>query len=232
LDVATRITWLGHSGFHLEIGGYHVLIDPRITGNPLAPVKLEDLAADFILVSHGHDDHIEDTPALAKRTGSTVLSNIEIGDWLRAKQGLEKLQSMATGGGVQLPFGRVELTPAMHSSSLPDGSYGGSPNGILIVTNDGKKIYHAGDTGVFLDMQLIGERGLDLAMLPIGDYYTMGIEASLRAIKLLHPGIVIPMHYNTSDRLVQDVASWAQRVHNETDAKPVVLDPGGSYLLA
>jgi L-ascorbate metabolism protein UlaG (beta-lactamase superfamily) len=135
------------------------------------------------------------------------------------------------GGGVQLPFGRVELTIAHHSSSLPDGTYGGQPNGILIFTNEGKNIYHAGDTSVFLDMQLIGEHGLALAILPIGDYFTMGIPGALKAVSFLKPKAVIPMHYNTFPPIMQDVTDWARRIQNETDAQPVVLDPGGSYQL-
>jgi L-ascorbate metabolism protein UlaG (beta-lactamase superfamily) len=229
--MAIQVTWLGHSGFQLQIGEYSVLIDPFLTGNPLATVKPDDLSAEFILLSHGHGDHIGDSPAIARRTGATVVANNEVAGWMRQKQGIENVHTLNPGGGVQLPFGRVELTLAHHSSSLPDGSYGGQPNGILILTDEGVNVYHAGDTAAFLDMQLIGERGIDLAMLPIGDYFTMGIEGSLKAIEFIKPQAVIPMHYNTFDPIAQDVVSWAQRVHNETDAKPVVLDPGGSYQL-
>ena len=229
--MAIQIVWLGHSGFQITIGEHRVLIDPFLTGNPLATVTPEQTEADFIILSHGHGDHVGDTAAIANRTGATVIANFEIGTWLQKKHGVQNVHTLNTGGGVTLPFGRVELTLAYHSSSLPDGSYGGMPNGILILTNEGKTLYHAGDTSVFLDMQLIGERGLDLAMLPIGDYFTMGPEMSLRAITLLKPKAVIPMHYNTFDPIAQDVASWAGRVQNETDARPVVLDPGGTYQL-
>jgi L-ascorbate metabolism protein UlaG (beta-lactamase superfamily) len=226
-----QVTWLGHSGFFFDISGHKVLIDPFLTGNPLATVQASSIEADFILLSHGHGDHVGDAPAIARRTGATVVANNEIGHWLRDKQRLESVHGINPGGGVQLPFGRVELTLAFHSSSLPDGSYGGQPNGILIFTNEGKNIYHAGDTAAFLDMQLIGEHGIDLAILPIGDYFTMGIPGSLRAIELVRPKVVIPMHYNTFPPIMQDVTEWAQRVQNETDAQPVVLDPGGSYQL-
>jgi L-ascorbate metabolism protein UlaG (beta-lactamase superfamily) len=229
--MAIQVTWLGHSAFHLVIEGYHLLIDPFLSHNPLAPVQADTIPADFIAVTHGHGDHIGDTAAIAKRTGATVISNVEIAHWLEKQRGLENHYGLNTGGGVQLPFGRIELTHALHSSVLPDGTYGGQPNGILITANDGTTLYHAGDTAPFMDMQLIGERGLDLAMLPIGDYYTMDPAGALRAIELLHPKAVIPMHYNTFDMLVQDVAGWAQRVQNETDCKPVVLDPGGTYNL-
>ncbi|HML24451.1 MAG TPA: metal-dependent hydrolase [Aggregatilinea sp.] len=226
-----QVTWLGHSAFALKIGTYDILIDPFLTGNPLAAADPKEIPADFILVSHGHGDHIGDTTSIAKRTGATVVANNEIGRWFRSKHGLEKVHTLNPGGGIKLPFGRVELTIAHHSSSLPDGSYGGEPNGILIFTDEGKNIYHAGDTNAFLDMQLIGEHGLDLAILPIGDYFTMGTEGSLKAIELLKPKCVIPMHYNTFDAVAQDVVVWAQRVNNETDAKPVVLDPGGTFEL-
>ncbi len=229
--MSIQLTWLGHSGFQITIGKYKVLIDPFLTGNPLATVTPEQLEADFIILSHGHGDHVGDTASIANRTGATVIANFEIGSWLQQKHGVQNVHTLNTGGGVKLPFGRVELTLAYHSSSLPDGSYGGMPNGILLLTDEGKTLYHAGDTSVFLDMQLIGERGLDLAMLPIGDYFTMGPEMSLRAIALLKPKAVIPMHYNTFDPIAQDVVGWAGRVQNETDARPVVLDPGGTFQL-
>ena len=229
--MAIQIKWLGHAGFALDIDGHQVLIDPFLSGNPLAPIGVDAIAADFILLSHGHGDHVSDTPAIARRTGATVVANVEIGTWLQDKHGLEKVYAINTGGGVQLPFGRVELTIAHHSSSLPDGSYGGMPNGILIFANDGKTIYHAGDTTVFAEMQWIGEAGIDVAMLPIGDYYTMGPAGALRAVGLIRPKIVIPMHYNTFDAIAQDAEAWAERVAKETDAKPVVLKPGDIYSL-
>lgn len=231
-QMTITLTWLGHSGIHLKIGEYDVLIDPYLTENPLAPVSANDLPADFILLSHGHDDHVCDAAAIARRTGATIVANNEVARWHRHKQGVQKVHTLNTGGGVRLPFGRVELTIAHHSSELPDGSYGGQPNGILIFTNEGKNIYHAGDTAVFCEMEFIGQRGIDLALLPIGDYYTMGIDGSLQAIDLIQPKAVIPIHYNTFDVIMQDAAYWAQRVANETDALPVVLDPGGKHTLS
>lgn len=229
--MAVVLTWLGHSAFTLKTGPHNLLIDPFLTGNPLAVAKPDELEPDFILLSHGHGDHVGDAPEIARRTGAVVIANNEIAGWMQHTQRVAQTHGLNPGGGVQLPFGRVELTIAHHSSSLPDGTYGGQPNGILILTNEGKTIYFAGDTSVFLDMQLIGQRGLDLAILPIGDYFTMGIEGSLQAIEFLRPKVVIPMHYNTFDKIAQDASSWAQRVQNETDAQPVVLDPGGTYQL-
>jgi L-ascorbate metabolism protein UlaG (beta-lactamase superfamily) len=229
--MAIQVTWLGHSALQILIGDHRVLIDPFLTGNPLAATRPDDLDIDFILLTHGHDDHLGDTVAIARRTGAMVVTNFEIGNWLRDQHGLERLHSLNCGGGVRLPFGRVEFTPALHSSSLPDGTYGGLASGILIFTNEGRTIFDAGDTAPFQEMQWIGDREIDLALLPIGDYYTMGAAGSLKAIELLRPKAVIPIHYNTYDLIAQDVVGWAQRVHNETNAKPVVLDPGGSYEL-
>src|SRR5439155_6233559 len=165
--MATRVRWLGHAALLLESDGTHVLIDPFLTDNPKAAVKADEVAADFILVSHGHGDHVGDTIAIAKRTGATVICNYEISEWLH-KQGLTKVHGQQHGGGHAFPFGRVKLTLAFHGSVLPDGTYGGNPCGFLISFNDGIKVYDAADTGLFGDMKLIGEEDLDLAILPIG----------------------------------------------------------------
>jgi L-ascorbate metabolism protein UlaG (beta-lactamase superfamily) len=227
--MSITITWFGHSAFLLDIEGHPVLIDPFLNGNPLAPVGADDVQAEMILLSHGHADHIGDTIAIAQRTGAKVVANVETSNWLAGK-GVADVVDLNTGGTYRGDFLDAKLTMAFHSSGLPDSSYGGQPNGIIIRA-DGHKLYFAGDTGVFMDMQLIGEEGLDLAFLPIGDYYTMGLEDSLKAIKFLHPRRVIPMHYNTFPPIVQDVSEWANRVDSETSATPIVLDPGGSYTL-
>jgi L-ascorbate metabolism protein UlaG (beta-lactamase superfamily) len=223
--MATRVRWLGHAALHLETDGQHVLIDPFLTGNPAAAIKPEQAQADFILISHGHGDHVGDAIAIAQRTGATVIANYEISEWLKA-QGLSKVHGQQHGGGFAHPFGRVKLTLAFHGSVLPDGTYGGNPCGFLIYTRDGKKIYDAADTGLFGDMKLIGEEGIDLAILPIGDNYTMGPDDALRAVKLLAPRKVLPIHYNTWDLIAQDAQAWAARVKKETSAEPVVLRPG------
>jgi L-ascorbate metabolism protein UlaG (beta-lactamase superfamily) len=209
----------------IESDGRQVLIDPFLTGNPAAAAKADDVQADFILVSHGHGDHLGDTVAIAKRTGATVVVNYEMYEWLQ-KQGLTKVHGQQHGGSHAFPFGRVKLTPAFHGSMLPDGSYGGNPCGFLLYLNDGKKIYDAADTGLFGDMRLIGEEGIDLAILPIGDNYTMGPDDALRAVKLIQPRKVLPIHYNTWELIAQDAHAWAERVRHETKSEPEVLKPG------
>src|SRR5262245_15984036 len=193
--MATRVTWLGHATVLVETAGTRIVMDPFFTGNPVCPVKAADVQADFLLVSHGHGDHLGDAIPIAKRTGATVVANYEIYEWL-TKQGV-KAHGMQHGGGFNFPFGRVKMTLAVHGSVLPEGPYGGNPAAFLITTKDGKKIYNAADTGLFGDMKLIGEEGIDLALLPIGDNYTMGPDDALRAVKFLSPKMVVPIHYNT-----------------------------------
>ncbi len=223
--MATRVCWLGHSALLFESDGKHVLVDPFLTGNPAASTTADKVPADFILVSHGHGDHVGDTIAIAERTKATVVCNFEISQWL-SKKGLSKVHGPQHGGGVELAFGRVKLTLAFHGSALPDGANGGNPCGFLMYFKDGKKVYDAADTGLFGDMKLIGEEGIDLAILPIGDYYTMGPDDSLRAINLIQPKKVIPIHYDTFPPIKQDVNAWADRVRKVTKAEPVVLKPG------
>jgi len=228
--MSTRVCWLGHAALLLESGGRTVLIDPFLTGNPKAAVAADKVPADLILISHGHGDHVGDAVAIAKRTGATVATNYEIGEWLeKPAQGLagEQVQGLQHGGGFVFDNAvRVKLTVAFHGSVLPDGSNGGNPCGFIVTFSDGTKIYDAADTALFGDMALIGEEGLDLAILPIGDYYTMGPDDAVRAVRLLHPRYVLPIHYGTFPRIEQDALAWAARVKNETPAQPVVLQPG------
>ncbi|MEW6403967.1 MAG: metal-dependent hydrolase [Chloroflexota bacterium] len=228
--MATKLTWLGHAALGLETGGHKLIVDPFLTGNPAASLTPDAVEADFILISHGHGDHVGDAVPIAKRTGAMVISNFEIATWFD-KQGVVKTHGQHIGGGFKYPFGYLKLTLALHGSELPDGSNGGNPCGFLLTIEDGRKIYLAQDTGLFGDMKLIGEEGLDLAVIPIGDNFTMGPDDALRAVKLLEPKVVIPIHYNTFDLIAQDANAWAGRVQMETRTKVVVLKPGESYSL-
>ncbi len=218
-------TWYGHGTGLLTVGQHKLLIDPFFTGNPAAAIAAEQAQADFILVSHGHGDHVGDAVTIAKRTNATLISVFEIANWAEA-QGV-KAHPQHLGGGHQHPFGYLKLTLALHGSALPDGSYGGNPCGFLL-TAEGKKIYLACDTGLFGDMKLIGEEGLDLAVIPIGDNFTMGPDDAVRAAKLLQAKHVIPVHYNTWDLIAVDAGAWAKRVEAEAGSKVTVLKPGES----
>jgi len=226
----TQITWYGHSTIGINTHGFKLIIDPFFSGNPAAPLKADQVQADYLLITHGHGDHVGDSVSIANRTNAEVISNFEIVNWL-GKQGVKKTHGQHLGGGFQYPFGYLKLTLALHGSALPDGTYGGNPAGFLLTTLAQKKIYLAGDTGLFGDMKLIGEEGIDLAMIPIGDNYTMGPKDALRAIQLIQPKHVIPIHFNTFDLIAQDGLSWAKTVQEVVNCKVHVLKPGESYTL-
>ena len=216
-----QITYYGHGTFGLKINNFQILIDPFFSDNPSTQTKPGDLNPDYILITHGHGDHVGDAVEIANRTGAKVIANAEIAGWMREK-GAEVFPQHI-GGGHDYPFGYVKLTQAVHGSSLPDGSYGGMPAGFLITTLEKEKVYFAGDTGLFGDMSLIGEEGIHLAVLPIGDNYTMGPNDALRAVKLIQPQFVIPAHYNTWPLIAQDPEAWKERVESETDSAVHVM---------
>ncbi len=223
------ITYIGHSAFILESEGYVVAVDPFITGNPTATISADDVNPTTILITHAHNDHVGDAVALAERTGAGIITTVELANFL-SKKGVNAT-GMNFGGTTNFDGGTVKITPAWHSSSYTDGDQvvaNGIPAGML-VTFAGKKIYFAGDTCLFLDMQLIGEAGLDLAVLPIGDFYTMGPEDALRAAKFLRPKAVLPCHYNTFPPIKQDGEAWGKTLEEQTSAKAVVLKPGESW---
>jgi L-ascorbate metabolism protein UlaG (beta-lactamase superfamily) len=224
-----KLTYLSHSCFLLEISSHRLLIDPFLTGNPLAKVSADEVECDYILLSHGHADHFGDTVAIAKRTGATVIANFETAEVCGAEGA--KVHQMGIGGAWSFPFGRVKLTIAHHSSGLPNGEgtgfhYMGNPTGILI-TAEGKTVYHAGDTGLFLDMKLIGELDkIDVAILPIGDNFTMGPEDAAHAVEFLNAKLAIPMHYNTFDLIKVDPQRFVNAVAARGTGTARVMEVG------
>jgi len=222
--MGSKITFYGHATIGIETGEFHLMVDPYFKGNAAVTTQLEAVKADYLLVTHGHGDHLGDAIEISAQTGANVICNTEIGDWLD-KQGV-KTRMLQVGGSWQFPFGHLRMTFALHGSSLPDGTYGGLAAGFLLTTLQNEKIYLAGDTGLFGDMMLIGEEGIDLALLPIGGLYTMDPPDALRALKLIKPKIVIPIHYNSVKILRQDAEKWKERVEMETSTRVVILKPG------
>lgn len=220
-----NIRYLGHSAFLLSHGPFRLLLDPFIQGNPKCPVTLEEALGwqvSAVLVSHAHGDHWGDALEFGKR-GVPVIGTAEIGGYAQ-KHGAANAVGMNIGGTYRPEWGSLTLTPAWHSSSFPDGSYGGMPTG-LVIELGGKRVYFAGDTALFSDMRLIGDRGLDAAILPIGDHYTMGPEEAARCLELLRPRVAMPMHYATFPPLTGD----PQVFQREGQARGVdvrILDPG------
>jgi L-ascorbate metabolism protein UlaG (beta-lactamase superfamily) len=207
------LTYLGHSAFLVEGGGSRLVIDPFLTGNPLAAASADEIDVEWVLLTHGHGDHIGDGVEIATRCRATIVAPFELANYCAAKGAT--VHPMHIGGGFNFPFGRVKLTIAHHGSQAPDGTYTGNPCGFL-VTIDGTTLYHPGDTGLFLDMQLIGEmHPIDVAVLPIGDNFTMGVEDAVKATELLQPRLVIPMHYKTFDVIDVEPREFVDKVMSQ-----------------
>ncbi len=220
-----QIKYLGHSAFYIEGKGIKALIDPFLTGNPSACCSPEDFnVLDFLFVTHGHGDHVGDTPYLAKKTGATIVANYELCN-LFQKSGLV-CHPMHLGGTFSFPFGRVKMTPAIHGSDVEvEGKLmpGGNPGGFLLEV-DGKKIYHSGDTGLTYDMCLLEDEKVDVALIPIGGNFTMDIADAIRAVKMIKPAMVIPMHYNTFDIIKCDPEEFKTLAQEYSDI--LILKPG------
>lgn len=225
-----KITFIGHSCFAVDSGEHKLLIDPYITGNPTAKSSKELEAADFILISHGHGDHLGDAISIAKKNNSAIISNFELCTYCQS-QGVKEVHPMHIGGHHEFPFGSVKLTIAHHGSTIGDKlQYGGNPVGFIIHIG-GKTLYHAGDTGLFLDMQLIGELDpIDLAMLPIGDNFTMNVTDAIKAVEFLKPKKAIPMHYNTFDLIACDPCDFRDGI-KPLGVEGIILECGESYEL-
>ena len=223
-----KLTYHGHATCTLETDdGTRLVIDPFFGDNPACDLTADDVEADYILVSHGHFDHFADCIPLAKRTGATVISTFELVSFC-AERGVENGHGMNIGGGYDFPFGRVKLTPALHTGSVAgdqDGTHTTDCSGFLIEFN-GKRVYHAGDTALIMDFHLLKGR-VDVALLPIGDNFTMGPEDAARAVEMIEPKVVIPIHYNTWPVIAQDPEAFRARVG--TKAKVEVVAPGSSY---
>ncbi len=223
-----KVRWLGHSCVTITNDKHSLIIDPFLTNNPAAAAKAEDIDVDFILVSHGHGDHVGDAISIAKRTGALIIASHELAN-LFASEGVNA-HGMHIGGAHDFACGHIKLTIAHHGGGYgPDASrYTGPPVGFLI-TMDGKTIYHPGDTGLFLDMKLIGEMNkIDLAFLPIGDNFTMGIDDAVKAAEFLQPKTIIPFHYNTWELIAADPQAFAKKVKN---ARVETLKPGDTFEL-
>jgi L-ascorbate metabolism protein UlaG (beta-lactamase superfamily) len=223
-----NVTYYGQACIGVAVAGKNLLFDPFIRHNPLAKaVDVESIPADFILVSHGHLDHIADAPEIAKRTGATVIANFEVGEWLE-KQGVKNVHALNHGGGHAFDFGRVQFVNAIHSSGLPDGSFGGNPGGFVVETAEGN-FYHSGDTALTMDMQLIGEATpLRFAALCIGDNYTMGVADAIRAADLIRCKEILGIHYDTFPQIEIDHAA-AIKQFAQAGKKLYLLPIGSSH---
>ncbi len=206
-----RLTYFGHAAFQVETQGTTILVDPLLTDNPHTDTSPDELEPDVILLTHAHGDHWGDTPSIAERTGAFVIANYEIVQYLQQNHDHENAQPLNEGGALEFDWGRVEATSARHSSSFPDGTYGGTACG-HVLDIEGTRIYNAGDTAPFAEMEWIGsERDVDLAILPIGGCLTMGIDGALRTADMVRPAQILPVHYDTFPSIETDLDEWNDR---------------------
>lgn len=228
----TNITYYGHACFRIEHNGTNILFDPFISGNEAAKhIDLATIPADYILLSHGHEDHVLDVEAIAKRTNATIISNFEIVSWFQ-KKSLQNGQPMNHGGCRSFDFGTVKYVSAVHTSSMPDGSYGGQPGGFVLCLNNGPCIYYSGDTALTYDMKLIGDQfTLDCALLCMGDVFTMGVDDAVRAAEFVGADRIIGMHYDTFPPIQMDKA-LARRKFDEAGRDLVLMDIGETRALS
>jgi len=218
-----RVRWLGHAAVELGYSNKILLFDPYISENPVAAVKVDELKPDYILVSHAHFDHLGDTEAIARASNALVVSTAEIA-YLCEKKGL-RAHAMHIGGKHSFDFGYVRVTPAFHGAGVEGGHACG-----FVVQFYGKRIYFAGDTGLFSDMRLLGElEPLDLAILPIGDNFTMGVDDAVVAVEYLKPKVVVPVHYNTWPLIQADPYEFQRKVEARVSSRVIVLRPGEVY---
>ena len=223
-----KYTYYGHASFLLDDGTSKVLTDPFLTGNPLAAIRADEVECDYILLTHAHGDHLGDAPAIAKRTGAMVLGIPEVLDVCLQAEGDIKTHGMNIGGSVKLPFGKVRMTMALHSSGVAGGIACG-----YVIQIGGINVYFAGDTALFSDMKLIGQKDpLDYAVLPIGDNYTMGLEDAALAAQWLNTKNVIPIHYNTWPVIAQEAGRYKEVTEGMTRAAVHIVEPGGTLELA
>lgn len=223
-----KVTFLGHSCVMIENETCKLIIDPFLTGNPLATIKADDVTVNYVLISHGHGDHVGDALAIAKKSEATIIANYELANLFMSEGA--KAHPMHIGGAFDFDFGRVKLTIAHHGGGYGEDAsrYTGPPVGFLI-SIDGKTIYHPGDTGLFYDMKLIGEMNkIDLAFLPIGDNFTMGVEDAAKAVEFLKPKRVVPIHYNTFPVIEKSPEDFASAV---SGSEVIILKPGESLQL-
>lgn len=224
-----KITFYGHSCFGLEIEGINLLFDPFISPNPMAAsIDVNSIPCDFLLLSHAHQDHMADALSIAKRTGATLVSTFEVASWF-GNQGIEKVQPMNHGGSLSLPFGKVKVVNAIHSSSFPDGTYGGNPAGFVISTPKEGDFYYSGDTALTYDMKLINEEfDIKFAFLCMGDLFTMGVEDALKAADFVGTDDVVGMHFDTFPPIKIDHEA-AKKLFEENGKTLILPEIGQSF---